>query len=229
MIRSPHIAPFASSNNVSILRARALQQRPSTERRAIQYAAQISKAPHTFRRRPQLISALRSSKRSHFSHPTIRSFQGKPVLQQSRSLSFVFKVAAWLGISVTVASAGIVGFFLYDASTYREDLSQRNIEISDLALILRTGGPKNLPIAEVLMDDEDDDEMKHQMNKPRLVILGGGWGSVALIKELRVEDYHVTVVSPTSYFLFTPMLPSATVGTPTSFVLSTPFSFPAGA
>mgnify|MGYP001582640007 FL=1 len=123
---------------------------------------------------------------------------------RSRSLNFVFKAAAWLGISVTVASAGIVGFFLYDASTYRENLSQRGIEISDLALILRTGGPKNLPIAEVLMDDEDDDEMKRQMNKPRLVILRGGWGSVALIKELRVEDYHVTVVSPTSYFLFTP-------------------------
>ena len=26
-------------------------------------------------------------------------------------------------------------------------------------------------------------------------------------------DYHVTVVSPINYFLFTPMLPSATVGT----------------
>jgi len=34
-----------------------------------------------------------------------------------------------------------------------------------------------------------------------------------MLKELNPDDYHVTVVSPTNYFLFTPMLPSATVGT----------------
>lgn len=50
-------------------------------------------------------------------------------------------------------------------------------------------------------------------DKPRLVILGGGWGGVALLKELDPEQYNVTVISPTNYFLFTPMLPSATVGT----------------
>ncbi|KAJ5277548.1 hypothetical protein N7524_003701 [Penicillium chrysogenum] len=50
-------------------------------------------------------------------------------------------------------------------------------------------------------------------DKPRLVILGTGWGSIALLKNLNPVDYHVTVVSPTNYFLFTPMLPSATVGT----------------
>lgn len=112
-----------------------------------------------------------------------------------------------------VVSAGVVGFFVFDATTYREDLSHKEIHISDLALNPKRGGPKNLPIAEVLMDDEEDSAMERQRDKPRLVILGGGWGSVALIKELRAEDYHVTVVSPSNYFLFTPMLPSATVGT----------------
>lgn len=52
-----------------------------------------------------------------------------------------------------------------------------------------------------------------QKDKPKLVILGTGWGSVALMKSLNPGDYHVTVVSPVNYFLFTPMLPSATVGT----------------
>jgi NADH dehydrogenase len=108
---------------------------------------------------------------------------------------------------------GIVGFFIYDASTYREDLSYKDISISDLALNPRRGGPKNLPIAEVLMDDDDSEEMERQKDKPKLVILGGGWGSVALMKELNPDDYHVTMVSPANYFLFTPMLPSATVGT----------------
>ncbi|RAL63992.1 hypothetical protein DID88_003180 [Monilinia fructigena] len=77
----------------------------------------------------------------------------------------------------------------------------------------RRGGPKNLPIAEVQIDDDDSEEMQKQKDKPKLVILGGGWGSVALLKTLNPDDYHITLVSPTNYFLFTPMLPSATVGT----------------
>ena len=70
-----------------------------------------------------------------------------------------------------------------------------------------------MPIAEVQIDDDDSEEMQRQKDKPRLVILGGGWGSVALLKTLDPHEYHVTLISPTNYFLFTPMLPSATVGT----------------
>lgn len=70
-----------------------------------------------------------------------------------------------------------------------------------------------MPIAEVLVDDEDCPENSKAKDKPKLVILGSGWGSVALLKNLNPGDYHVTVVSPVNYFLFTPMLPSATVGT----------------
>jgi NADH dehydrogenase len=116
--------------------------------------------------------------------------------------------------SFILASTGlIVAFFLYDASTYREDLTFSDIPVSTTALNPRRGGPKNLPIAEVLVDDDDCPEMAEQKHKPKLVILGSGWGSVALLKMLNPGDYHVTVVSPTNYFLFTPMLPSATVGT----------------
>ncbi|KAI9868255.1 MAG: hypothetical protein M1830_005690, partial [Pleopsidium flavum] len=107
----------------------------------------------------------------------------------------------------------VLAFFFYDASTYREDLSYSDIPVSEKALNPRRGGPKNLPIAEVLVDDDDSPEMVRQRDKPKLVILGSGWGSVALLKNLNPEDYHVTVVSPVNYFLFTPMLPSATVGT----------------
>jgi NADH:ubiquinone reductase (H+-translocating) len=106
-----------------------------------------------------------------------------------------------------------VGFFLYDASTYRESVTQEDTEVAQAALSPRRGGPKNLPIAEVLVDDEDSPELRDQKDKPKLVILGTGWGSVAMLKELNAGDYHVTVVSPENYFLFTPMLPSATVGT----------------
>lgn len=49
-------------------------------------------------------------------------------------------------------------------------------------------------------------------NKKTLVILGTGWGSVALLKKLDTENYNVIVVSPRNYFLFTPLLPSCTTG-----------------
>jgi len=108
---------------------------------------------------------------------------------------------------------GVVAFFVYDASTYREHPANADIQVSQLALNPRRGGPKNLPICDVFIDDDDCTAMREQKDKPKLVILGGGWGSVALLKELNPDDYHVTVISPTNYFLFTPMLPSATVGT----------------
>jgi len=49
--------------------------------------------------------------------------------------------------------------------------------------------------------------------KEKLVILGTGWGAAALLSEIDNDQYDVTVVSPRNYFLFTPMLPGASVGT----------------
>lgn len=50
-------------------------------------------------------------------------------------------------------------------------------------------------------------------SKKTLVVLGTGWGSVSLLKKLDTENYNVIVISPRNYFLFTPLLPSCTVGT----------------
>ncbi|KAJ2898223.1 putative mitochondrial nadh dehydrogenase protein [Zalerion maritima] len=133
--------------------------------------------------------------------------------RKNKVFGFLTRCAAFLGSSVLVLGIGVAGFFLYDASTYKEEAELADINVSDLALDPRRGGPKNLPIAEVLIDDNDNEEMEKQQEKPKLVILGGGWGSVALLKHLNLGEYHVTVISPHNYFLFTPMLPSATVGT----------------
>ncbi|KAL8769963.1 MAG: hypothetical protein Q9209_004210 [Squamulea sp. 1 TL-2023] len=128
-------------------------------------------------------------------------------------LRFLFRSLVYTGGFVLVAGGLVLGFFIYDASTYREDLSYTDIPVAREALFPRTGGPKNLPIAETLVSDDDSPENSRTKHKPKLVVLGSGWGSVALLKQLHPEDYHVTVVSPVNYFLFTPMLPSATVGT----------------
>ena len=126
---------------------------------------------------------------------------------------FLYRFFAYTGGFILVSGGLVLAFFIYDASTYREDLTFSDISVSEHALSPKRGGPKNLPIADVLVDDDEHAENSKRKNKPKLVILGSGWGSVALLKTLNPDDYHVTVVSPVNYFLFTPMLPSATVGT----------------
>jgi NADH dehydrogenase len=126
---------------------------------------------------------------------------------------YFYKGFFYFGFGIAAAGAFIVAFFAYDASTYRMEPIDEDINISEIALTPRIGGPKNLPIAEHLVDDDDTPEKKSQKHKPKLVILGTGWGSVALLKTINPDEYHITVVSPSNTFLFTPMLPSATVGT----------------
>jgi NADH:ubiquinone reductase (non-electrogenic) len=48
--------------------------------------------------------------------------------------------------------------------------------------------------------------------RPRLVILGTGFAAFNLLKTIG-DGYSVSVVSPRNHFLFTPLLPSTTVGT----------------
>lgn len=164
-------------------------------------------------RRPGIEPFLKKPPRLAYYNP-FRSVSTHPLPKgRSRLFRFTYRLFAYAGGFVLITSGLVIAFFLYDASTYREDLSYTDIPVSEDALEPRRGGPKNLPIAEVLVDDDDCPENARQKHKPKLVILGSGWGSVAILKTLNPEDYHVTVVSPVNYFLFTPMLPSATVGT----------------
>ncbi|KAF2728972.1 hypothetical protein EJ04DRAFT_476435 [Polyplosphaeria fusca] len=172
--------------------------------------------PSTSAKRPQpppatVLRLLGLSKRMT---PVARSISSKPLpTTKSRFLRFCYRSAAWVGIFGIVSTGIVVAFFIYDATTYKEDASSQDVPVSELALNPRRGGPKNLPIADYFVDDDDCAENKEVKHKPKLVILGTGWGSVALLKQLNPGDYHVTVISPSNHFLFTPMLPSATVGT----------------
>jgi hypothetical protein len=49
--------------------------------------------------------------------------------------------------------------------------------------------------------------------KPRLVVLGTGWGAVSLLRHIDTQKYEVVCVSPRNYFLMTPLLPAVSVGT----------------
>jgi NADH:ubiquinone reductase (non-electrogenic) len=51
------------------------------------------------------------------------------------------------------------------------------------------------------------------MHRQHIVILGSGFAAFSLLKRLPAKRFDVTVVSPRNHFLFTPLLPSTTVGT----------------
>ncbi|WRT68582.1 uncharacterized protein IL334_005560 [Kwoniella shivajii] len=118
-----------------------------------------------------------------------------------------------LGVSSVVGLIVLTSVILFhDAFTYSERHVDR-VPCNPLSLKPRLGGKKNLPILEVNLDDEEDDTKKAMKDKPRLVVIGGGWGAVALLQSLPAHAYNVTLISPSTYFAFTPLLPSACVGT----------------
>lgn len=49
--------------------------------------------------------------------------------------------------------------------------------------------------------------------KERIIVLGTGWGAASFLKTIDCNKYDVTVISPRNYFVFTPMLAGASVGT----------------
>ncbi|KAJ2236097.1 NADH:ubiquinone oxidoreductase [Coemansia sp. RSA 1286] len=57
------------------------------------------------------------------------------------------------------------------------------------------------------------EEQPMAKKKKTLALLGTGWGSTTILKNLDTDKFDVVVISPRNYFLFTPLLPSCTVGT----------------
>ncbi|KAI5894247.1 nucleotide-binding domain-containing protein [Schizophyllum commune H4-8] len=124
--------------------------------------------------------------------------------------------AKWFGFLsagfIASIAFGTFVLFVHDACTY-SDAHIDGVPVNPLALHPHKGGPKNLPVVEVLLRDEEDPEMRELSSKPRLVIVGGGWGAMGVIEKLKPGDYHVTIISAETYTTFTPLLPSAAVGT----------------
>lgn len=59
----------------------------------------------------------------------------------------------------------------------------------------------------------DSERKSGNKTKERIVVLGTGWGSAAFLKGIDASEFDVTVISPRNFFLFTPMLAGASVGT----------------
>jgi hypothetical protein len=73
---------------------------------------------------------------------------------------------------------------------------------------------KAAEVSEKLFSDIRD-ERKYPLGgkKEKVVVLGTGWGAASFLKDIDNNLYDVTIVSPRNYFLFTPMLAGASVGT----------------
>lgn len=56
------------------------------------------------------------------------------------------------------------------------------------------------------------DVVNGEGTKERIVILGTGWGAAGFLQNIDTDLYDVTVISPRNFFLFTPMLAGASVG-----------------
>ncbi|KAK0722419.1 pyridine nucleotide-disulfide oxidoreductase-domain-containing protein [Lasiosphaeria miniovina] len=59
----------------------------------------------------------------------------------------------------------------------------------------------------------ESSKSKSKHKKERVVILGSGWAGYAVARTLDPAKYERVVVSPRSYFVFTPLLASTSVGT----------------
>jgi NADH dehydrogenase len=140
-------------------------------------------------------------------------------LNQSTTRAFSTKRIphAWVGPKAKKAllytsGASSTGGLIYYLSSDPErgvNTDGTHEQVPYLALHPHRGGQKDLPISTRFIDEYQDQED----TKPRLVIIGSGWGAVSTVKNLDKDKYNVTIISENNYFLFSPLLPSSTVGT----------------
>lgn len=90
------------------------------------------------------------------------------------------KYTGYLGLSTVVGVGALTaGILIHDVFTYNDKHVDR-VPVHPLALNPEKGGPKNLPVVRIQMDDEEDEEAKKLATRPKLVVVGAGWGVRAL-------------------------------------------------
>ncbi|KAJ5360349.1 External alternative NADH-ubiquinone oxidoreductase mitochondrial [Penicillium concentricum] len=80
-----------------------------------------------------------------------------------------------------------------------------------IALVSLIGG-FSIAVYNIYHLNNPREQLQPDPSKKTLVILGTGWGSTSLLKEIDSSNYNVVVISSRNYFLFTPLLPSCVTG-----------------
>ncbi|CAO3592042.1 unnamed protein product [Absidia cylindrospora] len=149
--------------------------------------------------------------------PQQRGYSTKPSpTQEEKAASLtpkkIHNKGKWIRRGILALAIGGVGTVAYILQQDKEYLDKSTLiaheNVPPLALHPEAGGKKNLSVISHQLDTNPLEE-----DKPRLVIVGSGWGAVSVLKTLDRDQYNITVISENNYFLFTPLLPSATVGT----------------
>lgn len=104
-----------------------------------------------------------------------------------------------------------------DQSNDKKSLEARMARMTKLRAYPLFLAEKAAEIVEHAVDDvfraSDEYIDKLDDRREKIVVLGTGWGSASFLKDIDTTKYDVTVISPRNYFLFTPMLAGASVGT----------------
>lgn len=108
-----------------------------------------------------------------------RLFSTAPPPQPTPPFRRLRNAAKWTSIFIGSSVVGVLSLttaiLVHDAFTYQNRHVDR-VPVSPLALHPEKGGPKNLPVVRDQVDDTEDEENRLLAQKPRLVIIGGGWG-----------------------------------------------------
>ncbi|KAG5919746.1 hypothetical protein E4U61_000587 [Claviceps capensis] len=119
-------------------------------------------------------------------------------------------------VSMKLAASGRIAFrraYTDEAPKPTRDKLRKTLRWAWRLTYLSAAGLVGYTFITIYQDRHPEPQSEPDPSKKTLVILGTGWGSVALLKKLDTENYNVIVVSPRNYFLFTPLLPSCTTGT----------------
>jgi len=103
-----------------------------------------------------------------------------------------------------------------ESSTLSDDVKklERLIKKRPYALFLAEKGVEIIEdTVEGIFGKKKTDSDAANGDREKVVVLGTGWGAAAFLKGIDTSRYDVTVISPRNYFVFTPMLAGASVGT----------------
>lgn len=82
-----------------------------------------------------------------------------------------------------------------------------------LAGLVRRHGSLPQGLRGIASQAGDQSVLPLRTGRPRLVVLGTGWGGARLTRDIDPKKYDITVISPRNHMVFTPLIASSCVGT----------------
>jgi hypothetical protein len=117
--------------------------------------------------------------------------------------------------TTTVAFTSIADGFTTDESKELEQKLDRLIKQRPYPLFVMEKVAEIVEdvISDVFGGEGESTTFNSKGKREKVVVLGTGWAAAAFLKGIDTGLYDVTVISPRNYFVFTPMLAGASVGT----------------